>query len=280
MIEITINKPFDLKSTLECGQAFRYIQESDDSYTVILKDRVINVLLKDNVLQVTSSNYDDLENIVINYFDLNRDYEAINEFIKNSDSKMIDIVDSCTGFKNLNQDPFEVIISFMISINNGVSSISKSINLIAERFGTELEFNGKTYYLFPDSNMLKDVAASDLRECKLGFRDINVYEYIQKVNNGEEDINKYFNLSSNDAMIEFQKNRGIGPKVASCVLMMGYGKLDVFPIDVWVKRAFKYIYDTDNVNEITNITNDLFKEYSGIAIQYMFHYMRNIKEEV
>ncbi|MFV0274689.1 MAG: DNA-3-methyladenine glycosylase family protein [Bacilli bacterium] len=277
MIKIEHINNFNLYDTMTCGQTFRYDLEEDDSFTIILLDRIVNVRQEKSTLIVKSNKVDNLENIIIDYFDLNRDYEKINKYLIKNDKHFKNIVDYCNGFKVLKQEPFEVFISYIISINNSVNSISKSVNELSRLYGSKVEFDSKTYYLFPKPKDLINVKTSDYRELKVGFRDINIYEFVQKVNNKEIDLNVYFDLDSIKALELMQQNRGIGPKVASCVLLMAYQNFEVYPIDTWVKKAFFEIYGTDNIKEITNISKEKFGKYSGLAVQYMFHYKRNKK---
>lgn len=278
MIKIT-DIDINLKDTITCGQIFRFKEEDDNSYTVILHDRVVNLYQDKNDLIVKSNNEKDLEKVVRNYLDLDRDYDSLNETIVNMDSSLKEIINSCKGFKIINSPKFETIISYIISSNNRVPQIQKALNNIAERYGDKVIFDGKEYYLFPNSYDMKDCSKEELRELKTGFRDTYIYEFINKVNNKEIDIDVVDNMNSDDAMNYLMENKGIGEKVASCILMFGYSRFDVFPIDTWVK---KYMNDTYNITDVKNIkkfAKDKYQDYSGLVIQYMFHYKRNKEKE-
>ena len=122
---------------------------------------------------------------------------------------------------------------------------------------------------------LKNVSIEDYRNLKTGFRDKYLYEFVQKVNNKEFDLKKINDMNSVDALDYLMSNKGIGEKVASCILLFSYCRLDVFPIDTWVKKFMKEKYNIEGVNNIRKFTEEKFGKYSGLVIQYMFHYKRN-----
>lgn len=267
-------KDFDLKSTLLSGACFRVIEEVDGSFTNILKDRVINIKQVTNTLIVNSNNTDNLKEVIIEYFDLDRDYNKINEQLINNDIKTKDIINKCKGYRILNQDSFEMCISYIISQNNNVKRITNSINLLSENYGKKVIFNNKEYYLFPTYEELKDLKSEDFRSLGVGFRDKYLEDFLTKYKE-LRDINK---LSTSDATKELMTVKGIGLKVASCILLFGYKRLDTFPIDTWVKQNIKELYGIkDDQKTIEKFTREKYKEYSGLAIQYLFHSKRNIK---
>ena len=92
---------------------------------------------------------------------------------------------------------------------------------------------------------------------------------------GHFNIGDITNMNTDEALIYLESIKGIGPKVASCILLFGYAKFDVFPIDTWVKKFMKEDYNIEGESNIKKFTNGTYKEYSGLAIQYMFNYKRN-----
>lgn len=271
-MKIEVNN-FDLKGTLLSGQCFRVTEENDGSFTVILFDRVINVKQDNDILTVSSNNMDNIVEIVVNYLDLNRDYNKINNELM-VDSVMEECINKCQGYRIMNQDPFEMCISYIISQNNNVKRISDSINKLCELRGKKAKFNNKEYYLFPAYEELKDISLEELRSTGIGFRD----KYIKNFLDNYLEISDIGNLTTENALNELMKIKGIGLKVASCILLFGYSRLDVFPIDTWVKHFISKKYDVKNDQKaIEKLAREKFGEYSGIAIQYMFHSERNIK---
>ncbi len=263
---------FNLRDTILSGSCFRVIENKDGSFTSILKDRVINIRQEGNKLYVESSNMDNINDVIIDYFDLNRDYNAINKILSDSDNSMKEIVKKCSGYRIINQDPFEMCISYIISQNNNVKRISHSIDLLCKKYGTKIKYKDNDYYLFPIYDQLKDLKATDYREFGVGFRDKYIYEFINNYKK-LKDINS---LSTEDALKELMKIKGIGLKVASCILLFGYKRLDTFPIDTWVKQNISINYGIkDDQKTIEKFARERYKEYSGLAIQYMFHSQRN-----
>lgn len=277
MIKIRIEKPFKLDDTVTCGQIFRFFPQDDGSYDIIIKDRVINVYMDEKDLCVSSNKEEDLKEVVMDYFDLNNDYETMNTFLINSDKKLADAVEFSSGLMMIKQDPFETIMSYIISANNGVPQIASALNNIAKNYGEKVTFNEKEYYLFPQYKNLKYVSAQDYRNCKVGFRDKYLKAMVDKLNNNEIDLDEFYELDTKEALAKFMENVGIGPKVASCILLFAYQKYDVFPIDTWVKKVMKNDYGIEGEKNIREFAIKTYGKYSGIAIQYLFNYGRNSK---
>lgn len=274
MIKIN-NIDLNLDDTITCGQIFRFTKETDDSYTVILSDRVVNLKMDNSTLIVKSNDEENLEHIIRDYLDLDRDYNLINKKIIEYDYSFKAIIDECSGFKMIHQPKFECLISYIISQNNRVTMISKVIDNISRKYGKKVIFENKDYYLFPTLDEIKNCNVEELRNLKTGFRDKYIYEIIQKLKNNEFDLDLIDKMDSSQALKYLMNNKGIGEKVASCILLFAYFKTDVYPIDTWVKKYMFDTYKISGINEIRKYTNNTYKEYSGLVIQYMFHVKRN-----
>ena len=275
MIKIENIYNLDLENTITCGQIFRFIKEEDNSFTVILSDRVVNIKYLDNALYVESNNEYNLENIIKEYLDLNRDYISIINNIKKMDNKLGKCLDESLGLKIIKQEPLECIISYVISQNNSVRNIQNSLNLISQKYGDKVIFKDKEYYLFPKLDKLINITLEEFRECKVGFRDKYLVEVIRAISTDTLNINKIYVMNSEDALKYLISFKGIGMKVASCILLFAYHKLDVYPIDTWVKKYMLDEYGIEGEENIRKYCKDTYKEYSGLAIQYMFNSKRN-----
>ena len=273
-MNIKVNN-FNLKDTVTCGQIFRFEELDDGSFDIILTDRVINIKQNNDILTVNSNNLNNLEKVIKDYFDLDYDYEFINNKLIEIDKNNIDIINACFGLKMINEPRFEVIISYILSSNNRVPQIKKALDNISKTYGKKILFNNKEYYLFPTLEELNDCDIKALRNCKTGFRDKYIYEFVNKVKNNEFSINQIDKMNSIDALDYLKTLNGVGEKVASCILLFGYHRFDVFPIDTWVKKYMKDKYNIEGVDNIRRFTYNKYKELSGIAIQYMFNYKRN-----
>lgn len=264
----------DLERTLMSGQAFRITKEEDLSFTCILSDRVVNIKEENDYLIIDSNNTENLEMIVKYYLDYGRDYNTINDFIKSTHL----LKEVPTGYKILKQDKFEMLISYIISQNNFVNRISNTVNKISEKYGEKVVFNNKVYYLFPKQDKLVNLSIDDLSEFKLGFRTTYVYNALQVLKDNPFYLEELDMQDSFSATKELMKIKGIGLKVASCILLFGYSRFDTFPIDTWVKKYVSKEFNLKpNINEIKKFMQNNFKEYSGCAIQYMFDINRNRK---
>lgn len=275
MIKIKLNIPFNLENTITCGQIFRFFKQSDGSYDVILKDRVINIYQNEDELFVSSNIEKNLENVVKTYLDINNNYSYIDDYLIKKDKKIKDAVIFSKGLTMIKQDPFETIIAYIISANNGVFQIANALNNISKKYGKKVNFNNKEYYLFPSYKDLKEVSKEEYRNCKVGFRDKYIKEFVDKVNNSSINLDSYYKIDTKDALESLMNNNGIGPKVASCILLFAYQKYDVFPVDTWVKKIMKNNYNIEGEKNIREFAKNKYGKYSGIAIQYLFNYSRN-----
>ena len=267
----------NLSETLLSGQCFRVYKLEDSSFDVILSDRVINVFQEDDYLLVDSDNYDGLEKVVINYFDLNRNYSEIIDSLKVNNLDFVDILDKCGSYRILRQDPLEMLVSYIISQNNNVKRISKSIETFCELYGEQIEFNNKLYYLFPSFDKIVTLNLPDIQKLKIGFRDKYILSAIVFLKNNRDFVSKINSMNTNEALTYLMQIKGIGMKVASCILLFGFARFDTFPIDTWVIKFVKDFYDFDgNSKQVKKFLEEKFDENIGLCIQYMFHYNRNI----
>ena len=271
MIKIKLKNYLDLDNTITCGQIFRYNKELDSSYTVILNDRVVNIKQEKDILFIDSNKLDNIECVIKEYLDLDRDYISIINKLNSIDKSL----DCSKGLKMIKQDPLECIISYIISQNNSVNNIRNSLNLISQNYGEKVLFNNKEYYLFPNLNKLSKITLNDFRLCKVGFRDKYLVNIINNIVEKSLDINKIYEMNSTDALNYLVSFKGIGMKVASCILLFAYQKYDVYPVDTWVKKYMKDEFNIIGEKSIREFTNKTYKEYSGLAIQYMFNSKRN-----
>lgn len=271
---------FDPKDIFECGQCFRWNREDNGSYTGIFSDCVLNVE-KSNEKIIFTGNKNVTEEKINNYFDLKRDYSKIKQDLSKIDNNLLEATGYGSGIRILNQDLWETIISFIISANNNIPRIKGIIERISKQYGNEIEFNGKKYYTFPTPKELSKATAEDFRGLGLGFRDVRVYETTKLISTGKFNMKELYNLTTKEAQDRLLTLPGVGPKVADCILLFSTLKrLDVFPIDVWVRRVMNdlYIHEDDekriNKNEIRKLADEKFGNLEGIAQQYLFYWKR------
>lgn len=273
---------FNLEHIFDCGQCFRWNKNEDGSYTGVVKNNIIKIKMNGNDVYVESYGEDDLKGLFNFYFDMDRDYEKIKNELRKIDDNMKVSISYGEGIRLLNQDLWETIISFIISANNNIPRIKGIIERISKRYGNEIEWKGDKYYTFPTTEQLGKASVEDLKNLGLGFRDIRVYETTQMVLSGDIDLEKLHKKKDTmDIREELLKLPGVGPKVADCILLFSTLKrLDVFPIDVWVRRVMNDLYihkkEESKVDKklVLSIANEKFGNLQGIAQQYLFYWKR------
>lgn len=273
---------FELKDIFECGQCFRWNKQDDESYTGVIQNAIINVRKENENIIFTGKCDIDIKELVEYYFDLNTDYEKIKQKLSNIDEYLKTSIEYGKGIRILNQDLWETIISFIISANNNIPRIKGIIERLSQKYGNEIEWNGQKYYTFPTAEQLKDVTVEEYRKLGLGFRDIRLYETTKMILNKEVDLDKLRNNpNTQEVRDELLKLSGVGPKVADCILLFSdLKRLDVFPIDVWVRRVMNdlYIKEDDETKvsktKIEKLADEKFGNLKGLAQQYLFYWRR------
>jgi len=296
-IEIEEVKNFKLKQTFECGQCFRFNKIDDNNYIVVAFEKVIELKQEGDNILIYNSSEEDVKDIWIKYFDLERDYLKIkNELSK--DELLRKSVEYGSGIRILNQDPFEMLISFIISARNSITSIMKTINKISSKYGSKIEYKDNTYYAFPTVDQIKDATLEEIQETGASFRSKYIIDTIANVymskkatklgdNNTSEEFKKYDldyikNLSDDECHAALQEFKGVGAKVADCIMLFSMEKYSAFPVDVWVKRAMIYFYGAEDasLNKIRIFARNKFGKISGFAQQYLFYYARENKIKI
>ncbi|CEN85519.1 DNA-3-methyladenine glycosylase family protein [Paraclostridium sordellii] len=270
---------FDPKHIFECGQCFRWKDQGDGSYTGVAKGRVINVSREGDTIYLKNTNLEDFKNIWKDYFDLDTDYSKIKNELRNMDEYLEKATEFGWGIRLLRQDPWEMIISFIISSNNRIPMIQKAIKNLSREYGTYIgSYEDEDYYDFPTPQQLSKASIEEIRACSTGFRDKYIKSTTEEVIKNNDDVYSYRNLSTEDCIKELLKFNGIGPKVGDCIALFGMQKYDTFPVDVWVKRVMQEFYVEDDMSlpKIRKYAIDKFGDLSGFAQQYLFYYAREL----
>ncbi|APQ77116.1 DNA-3-methyladenine glycosylase family protein [Clostridium botulinum] len=282
---------FELAHIFECGQCFRWYKTEEGSYIGVAYGKVIEVEKANNDVILHNATEEDFKNIWAEYFDLYRDYSEIKNILS-KDEILAKSVEFGHGIRLLKQDPFEIIVSFIISANNRIPMIKKAIKNISERWGDPIEYKGNIYYSFPTVEQLKDATEDELKACSVGFRAKYIKDTVNKIyQNSIEECEKYEkeydmlwikNQQDDICHKVLQNYSGIGAKVADCVMLFSMEKYSAFPVDVWVKRAMQYFYLAPDVSlkKIRDFGREKFGELSGFAQQYLFYYARENKIDV
>ena len=257
----------DLPQTLNCGQCFRWKEQPDDSFIGVVRGKTARVRLEDDRLIIDGADEADRA-MWFDYFDLGLDYGAVRRELSAIHPTLAEATRYAPGIRILNQEPFEALISFIISQNNNIKRITGIVDRLCEQFGEPI--GGKSGmcndYAFPAAENLAALTPGDLAPIRAGFRHRYIIDAAQKVADGSIGLEAIRLLPYDEARAELMKICGVGVKVADCVLLYGLHRLDGFPLDVWMKRAMAVLFP--------KLTPDDFGKYAGIAQQYIFHYAR------
>lgn len=277
---------FELKDVFECGQCFRWNKEEDGSYTGVIHNIVLNVNkcgeeITFKCIGKAEVEEKEFQDLISNYFDLKRNYEDIKDELSKIDDNLKIAVQYGSGIRILNQDLWEMIISFIISANNNIPRIKGIIERMSKKYGNEIITTNGCYYTFPTPEQLSNASVQDLRDLGLGFRDIRIYETTKLVLEKKVDLEELHNMNTEDARNMLLTLSGVGPKVADCILLFSTLKrFDVFPIDVWVRRVMNDLYIHNPIEEkvdkkeIKKLADAKFGSIEGLAQQYLFYWKR------
>lgn len=279
---ITDVDSFELRDIFECGQCFRWNAKDDGSYTGVIKNGVINVKKINNDVIFEGICNGNIADICRDYFDLNRDYNKIKTILSNVDEYLKESIEYGSGIRILNQDLWEMIISFIISANNNIPRIKGIIEKMSQKYGNKIVWKGKDYYIFPTIKQLSSASKDDLRALGMGFRDTYIFNTTNTIASGNINLEELHNEKDTSKVREkLLTLSGVGPKVADCILLFSTLKrFDVFPIDVWVRRVMNDLYikneDETKVSkkEIEKLAKEKYGDLEGIAQQYLFYWRR------
>lgn len=246
------------QKTFLCGQCFRWSEDENGGFSGIVFGKKITVCENGEFAEISGFS----EKEAREYFDLETDYdEYINRL---SEDKTLNEACRCSaGIRILRQEPFETLISFIISQNNNIPRISGIIARLCESFGEKIDGG----FAFPTAEKLRGITAEDLAPLRAGFRARYIADAVEKVNSGVINFAEIDALPLEQAREKLKIITGVGDKVADCVLLFAFHKTDAFPRDVWVKRLMAQFYP--------NGLPDCTKGIEGIAQQYLFDYVRN-----
>ncbi len=274
-ILITEQDSFIIGQVLECGQCFRFEKIEEGYYKIIAKNRVLYIKQDEEGIFLFPCTKEEFYGIWYDYFDLGMDYGEIKEILS-SDKVLKEAADFGPGIRLLNQDPFECLISFIISQNNRIPMIQKVIANISRKWG---EKSGEDY-LFPSLEELKEADCESLMECKTGFRHKYITDCLNRLESGEISLKEISSMDTGRAKAELMKIKGVGTKVADCVLLFSFKRREVFPTDVWIKRVMEYFYFDGReapIAEIHGFAEEKWGPLAGFAQQYLFYYARTLQ---
>ncbi len=257
---LTETEYIDIGLCLDCGQAFRWKQSESGEWYGIACGKSLKIKQDGSTITFFNTTEEDFNNIWRQYFDLDRDYKCIVSSYTDENLKIA--CDTYPGIRILKQDEWEAICSFIISANNNIPRIKGIIERLCENFGENIGDG----FTFPQPSRLANLNVEDLAPIRAGFRAKYIIDAAKKISSGEVDVEMIKTLPFDDAKAELLKIKGVGEKVAQCALLYGFGRIEAFPVDVWVKRILAELYP--------NGLPECMKGTEGIAQQYLFHWRR------
>ncbi|MBE5741079.1 MAG: hypothetical protein E7351_00905 [Clostridiales bacterium] len=258
---------FNVVQALNCGQIFRFVIDGDIA-DVYSKEYHARLITESNKIIIMTDAVDYFEY----FFDLKTDYTKIKNILR-KDKFLSDAVDFGYGIRIFNNDTYEMIVSFIISANNNIGRIKKSIEYLCAHFGSKKG----DYFAFPTLAQLKTATIDDYRLAGLGYRAEQMYDTVQRLT--EEDIFSLKNKSKSEKYDFLLSLKGVGEKVANCIMLFGLNVKDVFPVDTWINKVYNRLTNTITIDR-KKITKELTSRYgqlSGYAQQYFFYYFRDNK---
>lgn len=256
----------NLSDTLNCGQCFRWEKSIDNTFIGIVGSKLTELCQADDFILFKNVTKNEFNSFWYDYFDLNTDYQAIQAELS-FDTAIKAAYEYAGGIRILRQPSFETLCSFIISQNNNIPRIKGCINKLCQKFGEPIDDN---FYGFPTAEALAALSKEDLAGLSLGYRDEYIIDCAQKIVSKEIDLDIISTADIDEARRQLRLIKGVGPKVAECVLLFGFYRIEAFPVDTWIKKVLNYFYkDGFPVRA---------KAYAGIAQQYLFHYMRTCKD--
>jgi N-glycosylase/DNA lyase len=264
---ITIqNSDFNIRKIAESGQCFR-LKPNLDGYTLLAKDRVLHLRDVQDGCQIDCTEAE-FSALWRNYFDLDTDYAAIRAQVEPDDAFLRRACDYGTGIRMLRQDPWEMLVSFIISQRKNIPAIQFCIEAICSRYGEPVESGGERYFSFPSAERLAGLDEAHFLACSLGYRAKYVLSAARMVASGALDLGAIASLDDEALFSALLAVSGVGEKVSNCVMLFGYHRLTRFPRDVWINRIEAREYGGA-------FPLERYEKTAGALQQYIFYYARS-----
>ena len=271
-MEIHIPDLFDLQKITDSGQCFRAAPLPNGAHRFITGKQVLYIQKTAPETYWVSCDPDTWMHIWRPYFDLDRNYRDIGNAIPAKDTFLAQAAQVGAGIRILRQDPWETLVTFIVSQRKSIPAIRAVVELLSQRYGSEIRTPEETLYTFPTALQLKDVCLEDYLACKAGYRASYLCDAVNQVLSGTLDLTGIAALPDSELIAALERVRGVGIKVASCVALFAYGRTACAPVDTWIQKIIRQAYHGQ----------DPFARYgsaAGIMQQYFFYYAQTHKLE-
>ena len=268
------HKKFSVADTLTSGQCFRWT-EHEGRLCGTAFGRYVEMEQKGDGLTIHGADQSDYETIWRQYLDLDRDYDEISRIVTEKEPRLADSAEYAVGVHILAQEPWAALCSFVISQNNNIPRIRGIVSRLCLLYGesaanAQLAREEADGHAFPTPQALSEVSEETFKQLGCGYRAAYLTELSRRVADGEFDFDYIKNAPIDEARKMLLSLKGVGPKVAECALLYGFGRLECFPVDVWIRRAME--------TEFVGGTALIGSEYAVVAQQYIFEYIRRHPE--
>ena len=261
---------FDLRKIADSGQCFRCAALAEDTYRFLTGERVLYIRRASDQTYAVSCSPEEWERVWRPYFDLDRDYRSTAAAIPAEDAFLRRAAQAGAGIRILRQDPWETLLTFIISQRKSIPAIRSVVEMLSARYGTELRTPRETLHAFPTAHQLRDAALEDYAACRTGYRAPYLLDAVRQVRSGQLDLAALAACPDGELLAALERVRGVGVKVASCVALFAYGRTACAPVDTWIRRIIQQEY----------AGQDPFPRYgaaAGIMQQYFFYYAQSHK---
>lgn len=258
-------KNLNLRTIANSGQCFRMYEVSDGIFNVLSTDKFLRVSVINNDtfdFECSAKEFSFYEK----YFDLEDKYEKYKKVCKKNDVFLKKCIDFSSGLRILNQDKFEMIISFIISQRKSVKAIQTSIERLCKLSGKKIENKYGVFYSFPTAEQILKLSKDKLLSCGMGYRTDYIINFCKEYLAGNYDLDAFSKLSDEMLIEKLLSIKGVGVKVASCVALFAYHRMSICPRDVWINRVIDKKYNGKIPKE--------YEKYAGMIQQYWFNYTR------
>lgn len=260
-------RPLNLAQTLGCGQTFRWKPNDDGSWIGPLDNQLVTLRRNGPLLQVEAiPGGPGVRELVETHLRAGDDVKKIRKALS-KDPVLAPGLDRFSGLRIVKLEEWECLCSFALATYANIPRISKMIETLAVRFGKRITDN---VHAFPTIERMRKVSMAELSRCGLGYRAKYIHDMSQMLDRGK--IDKLTRLGYEDLREELMELPGVGDKVADCVSLFGFGKLDAFPIDVWMTRSLERLYrQTGSYRKLRAFAQARFGSYAGYAQEYLYY---------
>ncbi len=263
---------FSLERTLKCGQTFR-VFEKDGWFLYPYGNSVVALKQSGNTLEYKVFGAPLSEEAVRNLLGLNDDIETINNELAHRVNGFAKVIDKTLGIRIMRQKPFETTVSFMFSVQSAIPLIRRRLNVLSELAGEKIDTPFGAFYTFPESENLRKLSDSEIQSLKLGFREKWFREFIERYD--ENALTEVSRMPFSEKEHALLKIKGVGIKVAHCIMLFSMNELSAFPVDVWIKRGMEELFSVKGTTKkVTEKGREMFGEYAGYAQEYIYYYTR------